>query len=532
MSDDIEFTENGVTWRAVEAYRDKIREVIIPLIEGRKDESDYKLLKENPVRTVMSINGFVVKVYRVKKLTDKLRYMILSSKAGVEWEMAAALGEACIPSVTPVAYGEKRKGPFLEEAYFVSLDLGGVSPLKTKVAESDPQDRLRLAEAAAELAYNLHSKGFYHMDLHGGNVMVDAESHLHLVDLHRMSTRIGWRGKVRNLATLFGFTGGLFSDEEAKYGIECYCRLAGIDDPKNILSLSSAAAERIRKRHLASRSLRCIKESSRYTINRRGSTRIYHRRCLTADDVTRIGKIHDSQRQGGSSIRDSKRSVATRVECDWMENSPSVFVKEEKPGGFFSLLASFLSGSRTKHAWLASSALAVRGISTPEPLVFVETSRLGTGNLLVTRFVEDAVSIDQAIEKLSADKKFDLISGIAALTAALHRFGIYHSDWSSKNFLVAKNSAKSEKVRVYVIDTESVRPYKRLTRGRIIKNLGQLNDISGFTASERMRFYDIYGAVSGVVLTKKDLRKISEYTRQRVRKRRQKVMSHWVTLRH
>jgi hypothetical protein len=58
---------------------------------------------------------------------------------------------------------------------------------------------------------------------------------------------------------------------------------------------------------------------------------------------------------------------------------------------------------------------------------------------------------------------------------------------------------------------------------RIVKNLGQINDVPAFTRSERMRFYNIYRAAGGGELSNEGLRAVAAYTRRRIQKRVKKM---------
>jgi tRNA A-37 threonylcarbamoyl transferase component Bud32 len=419
-----------------------------------------------------------------------------------------------------VTFSEKKRGPFLQEARFTSRDLGDVETLNVRVADASNEESIQLVGKAAELIKALHAADFYHRDLHCGNVVVSAENDLYVVDLHRMSRGVNRAAIVRNLATLFGPSCSPFSEDEARQGVEHYCELAGMDDPEEIFSLSSSLAEEITERHLASRTLRCMAESSRYTMSRLGSARVYHRRILSSDDVSRILEAHDAGKD--AAVHDSKRSIATRVECNWMDDSPVVFAKEEKGRGVRRALFSLLFGSRTKNAWLASSALEVRGVPTPEPLAFIERSLSGEGNIIVTRFVENAVPLDEmALRDLAGEDKQAIIAALAPVCGALHRFDIYHSDWSTKNFLICP--IDGETWRACVVDSEAVRLRSRLTRDRVIKNLGQLNDVPGFSDDERAAFLEIYRTSGGADLSEDELRQVSGYTRRRVEARAKKA---------
>jgi hypothetical protein len=208
-----------------------------------------------------------------------------------------------------------------------------------------------------------------------------------------------------------------------------------------------------------------------------------------------------------------------------MKDNPTVFVKEEKSRGVLRAILSFLIGSRTKRAWMAANALEVYKVPTPEPLAFVESALNGAGSLLITDFIENASTLKEIAraEPLSG-KRAAAISAVAPVASGLHRAGVYHSDWSTKNFLLVPAPGAEDEcpLLAYLVDTEAVRPRHRLGLVRIIKNLGQLNDVPAFTLAERMRFYHLYRADGGGSLSHEGLRAVAAYTRRRIQKRGKK----------
>ena len=114
-----------------------------------------------------------------------------------------------------------------------------------------------------------------------------------------------------------------------------------------------------------------------------------------------------------------------------------------------------------------------------QALAFAEVSLSGPGNLIITRFLDDTVPLGDAVGELSADQRRTVLASLGETAGRIHGARIYHSDWSTKNFLIYPEEGTAW--RAYVVDTEAVRFRARLTGDRIIKNLGQLNDVPGFT---------------------------------------------------
>jgi tRNA A-37 threonylcarbamoyl transferase component Bud32 len=258
MGDYTEIVENGVTWRVADKYLEKVRNVVIPIAKGKADELPSTIMKENMVRTVYSVGHLVVKTYRIRSIGEALKYLVMPSKAETEWEMSRVLADAGLDSVEAVAYGEKKKGGLLDEAYFACIHLGDVKTLTEKLAGADSAKRKRLAEAAAELTHALHVAGVYHRDLHSGNILVSDDDKLHVIDLHRVSKGVGTRDRYVNLAKLFGPAGSYFEEDEARHGVEHYCKLVGSNNMDRVFERSSVIAEKIHKRHMKSRCLRCM----------------------------------------------------------------------------------------------------------------------------------------------------------------------------------------------------------------------------------------------------------------------------------
>ena len=117
--------------------------------------------------------------------------------AWVEWQNILAIGAAGIPTVTPIAYGEKRRCGIEVASFSITEELYGAEPLDDYIAREliaplSPEKiklKRRLIDKVAELARNFHSRGMNHQDLYLNHFFIDKFERLHLLDLQRVQRR-------------------------------------------------------------------------------------------------------------------------------------------------------------------------------------------------------------------------------------------------------------------------------------------------------------------------------------------------------
>ncbi|HPD17962.1 MAG TPA: lipopolysaccharide kinase InaA family protein [Planctomycetota bacterium] len=224
---------------------------------------------------------------------------------------------------------------------------------------------------------------------------------------------------------------------------------------------------------------------------------------------------------GRGVLKRDARTAVTRVPC----RDAWACVKEYRRSGPLDLLKELLRGSRARRAWRGAALLARKGVSAPEALA---AFRHGTSAFLVTRYVEGAVPLNRLIAErfagaLSADQlqaKRRLLRQLAAWLRRVHDLGIYHDDWSAKNFLAAE---QPDGWVFYLLDFESLSARKPLTRRRRAKNLAQLADLPhGVTRADKMRFLVAYAAGDRTRTRGRFPREILRLGRQRVAARQRR----------
>ena len=148
---------------------------------------------------------------------------------------AIALKERSVlsPDVVFVALKQRSAGSF--EGYIgeeLKEDAENlIRLLKTVRDKSVKRDRIR---SVAISLNDFHGKGFYHLDLNGGNILIKetpvGKTEVYFIDLDKMAHRecLGKMRRLKNICRLFRslikFAGrDGFSREDEEFFIECYC---------------------------------------------------------------------------------------------------------------------------------------------------------------------------------------------------------------------------------------------------------------------------------------------------------------------
>ncbi len=130
-----------------------------------------------------------IKAFRRPSIINSLVYTTLRhSKARRAYENAIKLRETGIHSPRPLAYVEVRRGPFLHESYFVSIQLEGYQDVRA--LPPDPL-RAKIIDNIGLTLARLHRRHIWMKDFSQGNVLwreePDGHISISLVDINRMA---------------------------------------------------------------------------------------------------------------------------------------------------------------------------------------------------------------------------------------------------------------------------------------------------------------------------------------------------------
>ena len=213
---------------------------------GREDEwyppDLAAAVKENSVRTLFRRDGLFCKLF--KKRPDQ---------AASEWQALLHLSAAGIPVPRPVAWSRVPEGG----AVLATAEIPGATPLKEAY-------RRDLLPAVASLIRRMHEAGYLHRDLHLGNLLVSGDA-VWVIDVHRGRIGpVGARDEERALGQLAYSLSRTGTVTDVRRLLAAYRPDAGHDWVERVLRHSDA----FRRAHLASRTRRCLRESSGFLVAR------------------------------------------------------------------------------------------------------------------------------------------------------------------------------------------------------------------------------------------------------------------------
>lgn len=139
---------------------------------------------------------------------NKLKSLILPSKAAKAWRGAMALLESGLGTARPVAYLARRRRGFIERSFFLSERIEGAAEVRGLFRELPAPKLEPLLTALASFLSASHAKGILHRDLSDGNILVNTgaagDFEFVLLDTNRirLRRRLGGLACVKNLIRL------------------------------------------------------------------------------------------------------------------------------------------------------------------------------------------------------------------------------------------------------------------------------------------------------------------------------------------
>lgn len=164
--------------RAAAVIRDGLKALLAVDVTAWSDHG-FTVHKQRTVRTVLvgALTGVPVhvKVFRADTLSDRARDALRGARGEREFRNLERIRELGLPTVEPLAHGMASAAGELR-SFVVTRTLPAARPFDFALPTA-------VLAAAGRLLRSLHDTGTLPGDLHPGNLLVDAEHTLHLVDL-------------------------------------------------------------------------------------------------------------------------------------------------------------------------------------------------------------------------------------------------------------------------------------------------------------------------------------------------------------
>jgi tRNA A-37 threonylcarbamoyl transferase component Bud32 len=469
---------------------------------------------ENPVSSIEEMGGEVIKKSkrrmaailtlpnqqriffkrdRIEGWVESFKYLLFRSKARKEWFIAGQLRKKNLNIPNPLGWMEKTRLGFVKESYYLSEAMGnGTSFIEDPVKKMEDSSLDELAETVRRI----HDSGLFHKDLHAGNFLWDGASFF-LTDLHRAKIvrSVSFKQRLLNLSQLFHSLRSTWDKGKRLRFMNRYFEGNPVPSEKKeeFFRKIGTLMDRLQMRQWRSRTKRCLKESTEFSLKKEKGVTIYHRRDFPVDRLRKVVEDHLSLiKEKPSELAKISQEVIVSLLNDGREK---VGVKQFRYSHFFSIFKNLFRPSKGLRSWVAGNGLTARGIPSLKPLALFERRKWWGVNesFLIMEASEKGLEMDRYILKGFGDfrKKKLFIKHFAQWLSHLHQRNLYHQDMKTCNILVSENGGTWD---FYLLDLEDIRLDEKVDEKSLFKNLLQLNTSipKTMTRTDRLRFLKEY----------------------------------------
>lgn len=197
--------------------------------------------------------------------------------------------------------------------------------------------------------------------------------------------------------------------------------------------------------------------------------------------------LHDSFNNNGRIVYNKRNTL--KIMSTGSEAMPEVAVKKFKPLGFLrGFYYTYIGRSKSERCFDYAIELEARGITTPEPLAYVEVSHFGV--VKYCYYVCKSVELPAIINGIYREDSYDdtMAQNFASMAATMHCAGVVHGDLNCDNVLYRQNHDGT--FSFTLIDINRMKFYPR---GTTVPDHEAMADMCCFTRSLKiMRKVAIY----------------------------------------
>jgi len=468
-----------------------------------------EFVKESRLRwavilTLLDGKRIFLKKDNTKDWIEGLKYLILPSKGRKEWFISYQLQGKDLRIPEPLGWMERIHRGLVKESYYFSEAIGsGRSLIEDRVKLEDPFVLLEMARTVKKI----HGAGLFHKDLHAGNFIWDDPS-LYLIDLHstKIVKTLSLSQRLWNLALLFQSLRSVWGQRCQSLFMDAYFEGESFHLLRKgeLLQTIHSWMDRLQRRHWKSRTKRCLKESSEFSVEAAGGITYFHRRDFPLEVLKETVNEH---RRCASERSSELLKVSSEVTVSKLGGrGQKISVKNYHPSKVWDRFKEHFRCSKGMRAWISGNGLRARGVTGLKPLGLAEKRDwLGLReSFLVMEVLEGAQELDRyIINRLNNSKERKrLVKLFAQWLSHYHGKHLYHRDMKTCNLLVSEDG---EAWNFYLLDLEDIRLDKKVSERDLFKNFLQLNTSAPkiITTRDRLRFFRDYLALCPLVHDKK-----------------------------
>jgi tRNA A-37 threonylcarbamoyl transferase component Bud32 len=509
----------GVRWQVAPEVREELLGPDGLRLAEWLREGRAAVVKHGPHRTVYRValagGSVYIKHYRLADVRAWLRQLVRPAKARMEFDRALRVAARRVPTVVPLAVGQRGPGP--GESFLVTRSLDDAEPLTAFIEATLPalgrarqaRVRQRLAVVLGELVARLHEAGIAHRDLHAGNVLVRLEADdrpaVYLIDLHdvRVGRPLSERARLANLVLLNRWFLLRASRSDRRRFWRAYAAAGGVppdaNDAGRVRQLERTTW-RSNLRFWQHRDRRCLQANRYYLPVRSAAAAGFAVKDLDPTTLAELLADPDApfRRPGLPLLKDSRSSTVAELEVTVNGQPCRAIYKRFRVTTWSDPWLNLLRPSGALRSWVQGQGLRERCLPTPRPLAVLHRRHHGLWHegYLLTEKVPAAADLHAHLAGLAALGAAEFRAGLrrlldeaAGLLRELHRRHLSHRDLKAANLLVNADG-------LWLIDLVGVRLHRRLPRRRRAQNLARLNasfhQSPLLTRTDRLRFLRVY----------------------------------------
>lgn len=454
---------------------------------------------------------------KTKDWVESLKYLLLPSRGKKEWFLSCRLRSENLNIPEPLGWLEKGVGGFLKESYFLSEAIGsGVSFIEDAARAKAHSSIIELAKFLRKI----HESGLLHQDLHAGNFLWNGDA-LFLTDLHsaKILKTLSLNQRLWNLSQLFHSLRSSWGERERILFVEKYFEGDPVysQDKERLFQKIQAFMDRLQKRQWQSRTKRCLKESTEFTVQREKGVRTLRRRDFPMDRIQRVIAKHQTLlKEKPFLLVKHAPEVAVSILDD---DKGKICVKQFRYPHVLGRMKEYFRRSKGFKSWIGANGLRARGIPSIKTLAMVERKDwLGRKEsfLLMETSVENQ-EMDRYILRGFKDlgEKMLFVKSFARWLSGFHKMNLYHKDMKTCNIVVIEQEGTWN---FHLLDMEDILLDEEVDSKKLFQNCLQLHTSTPkvMTRTDRLRFYNEYVRLNPVVRNGKVfLRRLMEESQRR-----------------
>lgn len=461
-----------------------------------------------------------VKQCRINTPRAWLREMFRPAKARLEFENALILRAQGIDAIEPLAWGARsplapgdsflitrwHPGTLPFENYLSTSSLGG----STREATSKRQ---AIAVSLGRLFGRMHNRGIAHPDPHPGNLLIHWEAgvpRFWLIDLHaiRLGEPLRWPESRDNLV-LFNrwFQLRATRTDRARfwnaYWLERQVSPRSLGaDAHSLAREVEAETARSNARFWVNRLPRPLKTNRQFVRFRNAHGHGYAVRDFPTELVEQLKTAPETffEKAGTVILKDSRSSKVAVITPGAEQGPQQAILKIMRVRSRVEPWKNVLRPSAGKRSWQLGHNLLDRGLPTPRPLAYWQTTRHGipAESYLLTEYAPEALTLNEAVHQAQGQHRliFSWADTLGRLIRTMHEREVMHRDLKAPNLLMANAQQDLALATPMLIDLVGVQVGRVVPQRQRIQNLARLNasfwQSSAISRTDRLRFLRAY----------------------------------------